>query len=214
MLSPLQEKVLTLFFSLPEASGFALAGGGALVVRSIVQRTTRDLDLFTTIDKEVRFAADALRAQLPTAGLQGRIIRSGTSFTRLVVSAGLDEELVVDLAVDHRLAPAEMGPVGPILALDDLAADKLLALFGRAEARDFVDVWALAQVMATERLLELARTKDPGFDVYVLATMIGTLDRHPRSELEIDDASVVSLRQFFAGLRASLIHGTLGEVGR
>jgi predicted nucleotidyltransferase component of viral defense system len=130
------------------------------------------------------------------------------------VSAGLDEEIVVDLAVDHRLAPAESGPLGPVLALDDLAADKLLALFGRAEARDFVDVWALAQVMATERLLELARTKDPGFDAYVLATMIGTLDRHPRSELEIDDASVVSLRQFFAGFRASLIHGTLGEVGR
>lgn len=32
------------------------------------------------------------------------------------------------------------GPLGPMLSLEELAARKLLALFGRAQARDFVDV--------------------------------------------------------------------------
>lgn len=209
MLNHLQERILRLFFDLPESDGFALAGGGALVVREVVCRTTRDLDLFTTVGREVRLAAEALQARLLALGLQSRVIRSGPSFVRLVVGAGRGEEVVVDLAADTRLMPPEAGPLGPVLTLDDLAADKLLALFGRAEARDFVDVWALAKMLGTQRLLDLARAKDPGFDTYVLATMIGTLGRHPRRELEVDDASFESLQQYFAQLRAALIEETL-----
>lgn len=43
----------------------------------------------------------------------------------------------------HAAAPTQPTEVGPALALDELAADNMLALFGRAEARDFVDVYRL-----------------------------------------------------------------------
>lgn len=33
---------------------------------------------------------------------------------------------------------------GPVLVEEELAVDKMLALFWRAAARDFVDVWVLA----------------------------------------------------------------------
>jgi Nucleotidyl transferase AbiEii toxin, Type IV TA system len=46
---------------------------------------------------------------------------------------------------------------------DDLAADKVLALWGRARPRDFFDVAALINRYGSERLLELAETKDSGF---------------------------------------------------
>ena len=46
MLSPLQEQVGRIVAALPEADGFALAGGAALVVTRVVDRTTRDLDFF------------------------------------------------------------------------------------------------------------------------------------------------------------------------
>ena len=52
----------------------------------------------------------------------------------------------------------------PVLHSDEVAADKMLALYGCAEGREFHDVAALAGRYSTERLLELAATKDRGFD--------------------------------------------------
>jgi len=45
-LTPLQVKATRLFFSLPQSTGFAVAGGAALIARGLIQRQTRDVDLF------------------------------------------------------------------------------------------------------------------------------------------------------------------------
>jgi hypothetical protein len=55
--------------------------------------------------------------------------------------------------------------IGPVLHRDDLAADKTLALWGRAEPRDFVDVMALRALVGGSSLLRLAGEKDLGFTV-------------------------------------------------
>ena len=66
----------------------------------------------------------------------------------------------MDLAADARIRPVDDGPLGPTLSLDELAADRLLALFDRARARDFVDVAALVERFGLGRLCELASKKD------------------------------------------------------
>ncbi|TVR32298.1 MAG: hypothetical protein EA388_12190 [Nitriliruptor sp.] len=43
MLTPLQQRLLDVIGQLPEAAGFALAGGAALIVRGTVDRKTNDL---------------------------------------------------------------------------------------------------------------------------------------------------------------------------
>lgn len=53
--------------------------------------------------------------------------------------------------------------LGLVLHPDDLAADKMLALWGRARPRDFFDVAALIDLYGHERLLGLAKAKDSGF---------------------------------------------------
>ena len=52
----------------------------------------------------------------------------------------------------------------PARSLKDLAADKTLALFGRATTRDFVDVYLLLQRFELSQLMTWAAAKDPGFD--------------------------------------------------
>lgn len=59
-------------------------------------------------------------------------------------------------------APVQLD-IGPVLHPDDLAADKVLALWGRGEPRDVVDVAALLIVYPGRQLLELAERKDGGF---------------------------------------------------
>jgi hypothetical protein len=80
------------------------------------------------------------------------------------------DEIVVDLAVDSApVRPPTAITVGTSYAADELAARKLLALFDRAEARDFVDMHTLSTWMDLEHLLRLAARLDSGFDRVVLA---------------------------------------------
>jgi hypothetical protein len=68
------------------------------------------------------------------------VIHDSPTFCRLVVIDRHDGVLV-DLAVDSPPhLPPTMTLLGPTLAPLDLAGRKLLALFGRAEARDFAGI--------------------------------------------------------------------------
>jgi hypothetical protein len=51
-----QRTVARAFFGLPESEGFAVSGAAALIVQTLIDRSTRDVDLFTvrTPSAEVR----------------------------------------------------------------------------------------------------------------------------------------------------------------
>jgi hypothetical protein len=85
----------------------------------------------------------------------------------------------VDLTADAKIHPVDDGPLGPTLSRDELAADKLLALFDRAQARDFVDVAALVERFGLGWLCELASEKDSGFSTSMLVDMLGSFHRSP-----------------------------------
>jgi hypothetical protein len=63
----------------------------------------------------------------------------------------------------------------------------LLALFDRAAARDFADVYVLARRFGKDVLLARAAQIDAGFDPRVLADMIATLNRFTDRELSVPD---------------------------
>jgi hypothetical protein len=73
--------------------------------------------------------------------------------------------------------------------VDELGVDKVLALFGRAEARDFVDLFAVLEDNDLAKLLRLAAEKDRGFDPTVFAGMLARFDRLPREAFSLDDDS-------------------------
>jgi hypothetical protein len=80
------------------------------------------------------------------AGFEVRIVRAAPGFARLAVTRGLDQT-EVGLAADARLFPSEPGPLVRSLTGRELAVDKVVAVFGRAEARDFVDLMAVEKNM-------------------------------------------------------------------
>ena len=163
MLTPLQRRLAQLLGELPEARDFALAGGAALIARGLIGRGTQDLDFFATSATAVADLLPVLEARLDREGLSITRIHDHPGFARLQVAEPGGETVQLDLSHDARQRPAEATDLGLALSQDELAADKVLALFGRAEARDFADVAALLEVYPTDRLLELAAVKDPGF---------------------------------------------------
>ena len=77
---------------------------------------------------------------------------------------------MVEVAHDARIREAVQLSFGRVLHPDEVAADKTLALFGRAAARDLVDVAALSERYPLEHLCKLAAEKDAGFDRQVSPT--------------------------------------------
>jgi len=207
-LTELQRIVLELFFKLPEADGFVLAGGAALVASGLTERPTQDVDLFgSDLASGITAAADALEAAFADRGWKTERIRDTATFRRLVVRSP-DDELLVDLAVDSPpLGVPTITAVGPTYPPRELAARKLLALFDRAEARDFVDVHTLSERFDLDDLLDLAGDLDEGFTSALLAEMLASHARFTDDDLAALGADPARLRTWVDGWRSRLTDG-------
>ncbi|MEO6604014.1 MAG: nucleotidyl transferase AbiEii/AbiGii toxin family protein [Aeromicrobium sp.] len=203
-LSQFQIDVAGVFFSLPESVGFLLAGGGALIAQGLVRRETDDLDFFANRDHgDVASAGDALIAAVEGRGWQIDVARSGPEFRRFKISrpvAAPDEpdDVYADLAVD---SPPSRAPIvtiaGPALAPYELAVRKTLALFGRAEARDFTDVHALHQRFDRGEILKDVAQADQGFDLEIFAQMLRSHSRLRDDDFPDSELTVSELRAYF-----------------
>jgi Nucleotidyl transferase AbiEii toxin, Type IV TA system len=204
-LTAFQLEVARMFFALPASNGFLLAGGAALLAQHLTARPTEDLDFFTAPGHgHVLAARDALEAAACQRGWITERIHDSDTFCRMVIRS--DDGVLIDLAVSATPdLPAFPTPAGPTLAPEELAGHKLLALFDRAAARDFADVYVLARRFSKNLLLARAQQIDAGFDAAVLADMVATLDRFTDSEIPIPDgSSAAELRAFYTAWRSEL----------
>lgn len=202
-LSDLQAHVARTITEIPEAQDFVLAGGAAMSILGIGDRTTNDLDYFATAARAVDEVRPAIERGLRHAGLTVTLERAEPGFARYVISDAADRTLL-DLAYDYRLLPPQQTPFGPVLDRDELAADKTLALFGRAEPRDFVDVYQLRASYTHEQLCDLAVRKDPGFDRDHFRRALDAIARHDRAEFGLDDRHYTAMRREFANWAVEL----------
>jgi len=99
--------------------------------------------------------------------------------------------VVVEVVHDARIREVVQLSFGRVLHPEEVAADKTLALFGRAAARDLVDVAALSERYTLEQLCELAPEKDAGFDRRVLATRWPLLRLAPTPPVVRDQPNVI-----------------------
>jgi hypothetical protein len=174
-LTPLQHALLDGFFRLSEE--FFLTGGAALAGFHLGHRQTHDLDFFTVsgdLDSGVR----ALRSAAAHLGAECVEIRTGPDYRRLVVF-GRDESLIVDLVFER--APQiheEKLAVGAVRIdpVDEIFANKLCALLGRAEVRDLVDLFFLEREgLSLEQGLAAGRRKDGGLTPAQLAWVLSEM---------------------------------------
>lgn len=168
----------------------ALAGGNALMVHHIVNRHTEDVDLFVRRVGNVPAAASEIEAALRDAGYSPSRIDQDNGLGEIWEDAGegLAEWEVIAPDGEHTMQlqaayfetlsdPVTVPDLGPVLALDDLAGWKTVALANRMMARDYVDVAALLKKYSVGRLIELARERDPGLAEADFADAGQRLDR-------------------------------------
>jgi hypothetical protein len=176
----------------------ALAGGNALMVHEVVSRHTEDVDLFVRRLGNVAAAASEIEAALQAAGYTTQRIDAaatgeladfwpdmGEELAEWEVTAPDGEHTVqVQAAYFETLAdPVTVPDLGPVLALDDLAGWKTVALANRMMARDYVDIAALLKKYTVGQLIALALERDPGLQEADFADAGLHLDRMRDSRL-------------------------------
>lgn len=207
-LSSLQLEVLAGFFE--RERGFFLTGGAALAFH-IGHRKTDDLDLFTTDDQAFERGRFVLADVASALGGELAVRQDAPRFKRFLMTRA-DEGLVIDIVRDssqqlHVDKPERDGI--RIDSPDEILANKLTALVGRAEERDLIDVLFLERAgYSVESALPTAIAKDGGCTPATLAWLL--------SEIEIPDGIVLpadvtpaELRSYVAALIVRLRRAAL-----
>jgi hypothetical protein len=173
-LTPFQGEVLRLVSANRTPDSY-LAGGAALHIEPRSKRYSNDLDFFQDTEARVASAFADDRATLEHSGYQIDVLLQQPGFVRAVVKKGADAtkvEWAHDSAwrflptVKHDVAGFQLHPI-------DLAINKLLALAGRNEPRDFLDIIEVHRhVLPLGALCWAAAGKDPGFTPPLLLDLL------------------------------------------
>jgi len=149
------------------ASGESYVAGGTALNELIgAPRISRDIDLFHDTEQALEASWESDQQLLRRSGFAVRVVRQRPAFVEAEVSRD-GKTVLMEWARDsaYRFFPlVRHADLGLVLHPFDLAANKVLALVGRLEVRDWIDV-----IHASERVQPLgylawaACGKDPGF---------------------------------------------------
>ena len=196
-LTNFQKELARTFLEADENKSFVLTGGAALLSHGISNRPTQDLDFFTWQSKEVvEQGLEILKSIAKEKGWTYQKVVDELEFKRYQIIG--NEALLVDISRDSILIlPATDSELGQLVSPKELGARKLLALFDRAAARDFVDLKVLLGIFEISELLDLAKRIDSGFSVEIFVYMLSQLEKYSDQDL-IDlgeDPNII--RRFF-----------------
>jgi len=163
-----------------------IAGGVALNVLTEGSRISRDIDLFHDSSEALQMAWQADRDLLEEEGFHVEVVRERPSFIEAVVGRGKDQ-VMVQWARDSafRFFPLVLNDeLGLTLHPFDLATNKMLALVGRLEIRDWIDIIRCHEKIQPLGLIMWAACgKDPGFGPASILEEARRSSRYTDSEL-------------------------------
>lgn len=167
-----------------------VAGAVALNTLTEATRISRDIDLFHDTTDAVTVSWNADRQLLESHGYQIRTQKEREAFVEAeVCEAG--QSVIMQWTADSafRFFPLiQHEDFGLTLHPFDLATNKVLALVGRLEARDWVDVISCHDIIQRLGYLAWAASgKDPGFSPAAILDQAGRSARY--STLEISALS-------------------------
>jgi hypothetical protein len=163
-----------------------VAGAAALNELLKAPRLSRDVDLFHDTDEALEASWESDRRLLEASALRVDVIRERSHFVEARVSRERDSvvmQWVRDSA--YRFFPlVQHEELGLVLHPFDLATNKVLALIGRLEVRDWVDVvHCNARLQPLGYLAWAACGKDPGFSPPAILEHAGRSARYSAEEI-------------------------------
>jgi hypothetical protein len=173
-LTPFQDAVAQLLATNRSPDSY-LAGGAALHIEPNSKRYSNDLDYFQDSEERVASAFASDRRLLADAGYELEVLLQQPGYVRALARRA-DGATKIEWAHDSAwrfLPPLKSPRAGFVLHPIDLAIHKLLALVGRDEPRDYIDVHAaMSEILPLGALCWAATGKDPGYTPALLLDLL------------------------------------------
>ena len=207
-LTPLQTTFLNRFFATDIGQHFFLTGGTALAAFYLHHRLSIDVDLFT-LDDLVLPEVDVLIPQL-AAGLGCQIGRARRTehFRQFLLEPEAGQPLQVDLVRDFGPQYGQHKQADNIVvdSMENIGANKLTAILGRTEPKDFVDLYFILQSgYDFNDLLEKAQTKDLGLQPFFMAGSLLQVHNLSHIPTTTPPLALTDLQAFIVGLANHLL---------
>jgi len=164
-----------------------LAGGAALHIEPNSKRYSNALDYFQDSEERVALAFAMDKTRLVEMGYELTVLMNQPGFIRAVVKK---DDLSTKLEWAHDSAWRFMPTVksiaaGYMLHPVDLAINKLLALVGRDEIRDYVDIHdVISNTLPLGAMCWAAAGKDPGFTPALLLDLLKRRGKYQPADLK------------------------------
>ncbi|MBN2386654.1 MAG: nucleotidyl transferase AbiEii/AbiGii toxin family protein [Anaerolineales bacterium] len=206
----LQDRFLERFFAGPLGEHFYLTGGTALSRFYFYHRESLDLDLFTN-----DFGQDFAQVNRVILGILHALTLQITSqvvtdtFIQYIVTDPGGNSLKVDLVKD---VPVHFGPLVErdgirLDSLENIGSNKILAIFGRTDAKDFIDLyWMLHHTgLKFDQLFHQANQKDLGLSEFYLAYALQNVEKIRLFPRMLKPLAWEDVRAYFHALARELL---------
>ncbi len=164
-----------------------VAGDAALNVLTEGKRVSRDIDLFHDTVEALSSTWQADYGLLKRFGYEVDVIHERFGFVEAAVAKG-EDSVIMQWARDSafRFFPLVQHDIfGLVLHPFDLATNKTLALVGRLEIRDWIDMISCHdKIQSLGYLVWAACGKDPGFSPLAILEQAKQSNRYVAEELE------------------------------
>lgn len=205
-----QKEILRYLGKTELKDSFFFTGGTALAAFYLEHRYSEDLDFFTSNSDSIRSVSSILDRISSDLKIEIKIRRMIHSFIEVFLKFQDGEGIKMDFALDSPFrfeAPKRFENYGiEVDSLRDLGANKISALFDRAESKDFVDAFFLQkEFQPMDKLIADAKEKHIGIEDYWLAQafeQVQSLTFLPRM---IKPVALEQLKQFFLAEASKLI---------
>ncbi|MEK7127228.1 MAG: nucleotidyl transferase AbiEii/AbiGii toxin family protein [Patescibacteria group bacterium] len=177
ILLPHQVEILRQMFSFPEFDKFYLTGGTALSAFYLKHRDSKDFDFFTHEDCDFTVIDKILVTIAETTNSTVKTKVGSQTYTEIYLEEKCGKwvqrmDFVRDIPV--RFGKLKKVELVRIDSLENIASNKVCAIFGRLEPKDYIDLYFIVKNtnLKLPQIFKLAQKKDLGLTEFHFAYII------------------------------------------
>lgn len=203
ILLPYQITILELFFASPFAKPFFLTGGTALSAFYLAHRESQDLDFFSlspfdtlVLRNTIQEIADKTHS---TMTIQAR---SQTYYEIYLENTKEGWGQKIDIVQEQPIHFGEITRINAVAvdSLINIATNKILAVFGRLEPKDYIDLYVIftKTELSFDEMFQKAKEKDTGLSELYFANVIADAEQFetlPKMHIPFDKKAFIKFYQ-------------------
>lgn len=164
ILHPHQIMILKLFFNTPFARTFYLTGGTALAAFYLAHRESQDLDFFSHVPFDTLILRTTMAEIAKQTGSEVKMYQRSQTYNEIFLENTKDKwQQKIDLVQEQPKHFGEILQIGKIRidSLLNISTNKILAVFGRLEPKDYLDLYVICTRtdLSIEKLFKMAKEK-------------------------------------------------------